>query len=103
MDADRKFRLFPAIVGVFTSIEVDVFPATLQAPILKLDIDTSNAKMMVFQISKNTCESAKCSASECFNLFRIRPYVHQWREGQWATPQWLSDKGHDHANVYSSE
>ena len=71
MDADWKFRLFPAIVGVFTSIEVVVFPTTLQAPILKLDIDALNAKIMVFQINKNTCESAKCSASEYLIYFAL--------------------------------
>ena len=46
---------------------------------MDLEIDTSNAKIMVFQISENTRESAQPSALEYFNLFHIRLYVHQRR------------------------
>lgn len=53
-------RLYPAIVGVFIQIDVNVFLAPLHAPPIDLELDTSNAKLMVFRTSGHTCKSVEC-------------------------------------------
>ncbi|KAI9435613.1 hypothetical protein H4582DRAFT_2059514 [Lactarius indigo] len=49
-----QIELYPAIVGVFIHIDVNTFFAPPQGPLLDLDIDMSNAKLLVFQTSKHT-------------------------------------------------
>ncbi|KAI9448495.1 hypothetical protein H4582DRAFT_2051937 [Lactarius indigo] len=48
-----QIELYPAIVCIFTQIDVKIFAAPPQG-LLDIDLDTSDAKLMVFQTSKHT-------------------------------------------------
>jgi hypothetical protein len=51
----RLSRLYTAVVGVFTCIDVDILVAPPQGCLVDIEMDTSNAKLMVFQTGKGSC------------------------------------------------
>jgi hypothetical protein len=48
-------RLYPVVVGVFTCIDVDILVSPPQGCLVDIEMDTSNAKLMVFQTRKGSC------------------------------------------------
>jgi hypothetical protein len=52
----RLSRLYPAVIGVFTCIHVEILAAPPQGCLVNIEMDTSNAKLMVFQTGKGSCE-----------------------------------------------
>lgn len=54
-NSHRLSRLYPAIVGVFTCIDVDIFVAPPHGRLVDIDLDRSNAKLMVFQTGEGSC------------------------------------------------
>ena len=57
-------RLYPAVVGVFTGVDVDILVAPPQGCLIDIEMDTSNAKLMVFQTRKGSCRLSSAIPTE---------------------------------------
>lgn len=93
-NSHRLSRLYPAIVGVFTSIYVRILHAPPQGRLLGIEEDMSNAKLMVFQTGKGSCKmflqfsrmydislslpQTICTSTGAQKMRRSCPPVRQW-------------------------
>jgi hypothetical protein len=71
-----RLKLYPAIIGVFTWVNVDIRYAPPQGCLLDVEVDTSNTKLMVFQTGKGSCRLSSMIQIRTSDCFWIRLYVH---------------------------